>query len=706
MEGSSDLKLRTLLCLFGLACMSQCVGHTNKSRPSTVTSGKHGLVQRFKSDHCQMLEEASNLKRGAPASKSYGTCYQIQRFRSEFFSCPTHSYGKLHFHVCRSMKSCGVEIRNVRRLFSKHSKMVEKRHEREDQHEDDVISEPSATQVSMADRTPKTTASFCDSSTPLSSSDLFNLWISLCDTIWCNSKKLPTALTSDLRRIRLLFCIIILCYALSTVTSKFTVKTDQTLSLKPIWRPDHLSAAMFDASPKMISGKYVNVKRQCFYDWLFLPFREVGPLKDLIVLPVLEMKRLASFRALSYAEIPDSMFFTKLAEAGFFYTGTGNEVTCCGCRSTLTVASIGSDASDPRYHRESCRFVTGTELAGHPVVIVSQPDDGFQEAGTEDTFGYAENESKFDPSRELAPSHARRFQRNLSSSSTSSNSSGYSSASISSPPSRRGSHVINQESVSENQQSQTATSANGATLPAGATNHSNGQEAPGRLILTNPSYPVYIAKQKRLESFANWAAGHIHTPVALASAGFFYAGYGDCVRCFQCGLGLRSWKPGDDINEEHERHRPSCPFLRVQKNNSSTTTSLGASSLSRGAGHPANRAGNSSNHEHDVSTATLTSEVDESRGRQTVTPQQASNAREKVIRSSRDPAENVAINALQRENETLLLQMMCKICLTAPIRDLFLPCGDLYACTECSKQLTHCPACNKLILATVTTYFS
>lgn len=42
------------------------------------------------------------------------------------------------------------------------------------------------------------------------------------------------------------------------------------------------------------------------------------------------------------------------------------------------------------------------------------------------------------------------------------------------------------------------------------------------------------------------------------------AGYADCVRCFQCGLGLRSWKKGDDIFVEHQRHKPQCQFLHIR----------------------------------------------------------------------------------------------------------------------------------------------
>ncbi|XP_059154663.1 baculoviral IAP repeat-containing protein 7-B-like [Physella acuta] len=79
---------------------------------------------------------------------------------------------------------------------------------------------------------------------------------------------------------------------------------------------------------------------------------------------------------------------------------------------------------------------------------------------------------------------------------------------------------------------------------------------------THPSYPMYLSFQKRLESFTAWTAKHVHTPSQLATAGFFYAGYADCVRCYQCGLGLKSWKPGDDIHLEHKKYRPTCPLLQ------------------------------------------------------------------------------------------------------------------------------------------------
>ncbi|CAL1547289.1 unnamed protein product [Lymnaea stagnalis] len=170
-------------------------------------------------------------------------------------------------------------------------------------------------------------------------------------------------------------------------------------------------------------------------------------------------------------------------------------------------------------------------------------------------------------------------------------------------------------------------------------------------VLSRASYPVYIPYHKRLESFNDWIFQEIHDPKVLALAGFFYAGYADCVRCFQCGLGLRSWKPGDDVYSQHEKHRPNCPFLQTQK-------------MTR---------------------------IDEA---------SSNDLNTKV------PEENIAVRLLKLENTKLEEQLKCKVCYKSQIKDLFLPCGELYACSDCSKLLTHCPSCNKQILATVATFFT
>ncbi|XP_059154628.1 E3 ubiquitin-protein ligase MYLIP-like isoform X2 [Physella acuta] len=67
---------------------------------------------------------------------------------------------------------------------------------------------------------------------------------------------------------------------------------------------------------------------------------------------------------------------------------------------------------------------------------------------------------------------------------------------------------------------------------------------------------------------------------------------------------------------------------------------------------------------------------------------------------------SLKLTLLQQENTKLAHQLMCKVCRSEPVRDLFLPCGHLYACSQCSQTLSLCPACGRPILATVTTFFT
>ncbi|KAH9508099.1 hypothetical protein Btru_052848 [Bulinus truncatus] len=51
----------------------------------------------------------------------------------------------------------------------------------------------------------------------------------------------------------------------------------------------------------------------------------------------------------------------------------------------------------------------------------------------------------------------------------------------------------------------------------------------------------------------------------LAEAGFYYAGYSDCVRCFHCGGGIFNWEVGDNAWVEHARWFPRCQYILQKK---------------------------------------------------------------------------------------------------------------------------------------------
>ncbi|KAK0064335.1 baculoviral IAP repeat-containing protein 2-like isoform X1 [Biomphalaria pfeifferi] len=260
---------------------------------------------------------------------------------------------------------------------------------------------------------------------------------------------------------------------------------------------------------------------------------------------------------------------------------------------------------------------------------------------------------------------------------------------------------------------------------------SNIPQQAGSLLLGHPCYPIYITLQKRYESFNKWPIPHIQSPRDLAVAGFFYAGYDDCVRCYHCGLGLKSWKLGDDVYTEHEKLRPSCEFLQSQRYISSTGPARDVrprtSSRQNEAPHASGRVPPSVRQQIGArassilqvdSVLTDQSTPDGATGsrnvpdlecdglRPVVNVVQTEEADSGTNATARAVDKNTTKSLLKKENKYLHQLLTCKVCEQAPIKDLFLPCGDLYACTDCAQRLTHCPLCKKRIMGTVTVYFS
>ncbi|XP_069136391.1 uncharacterized protein [Argopecten irradians] len=75
----------------------------------------------------------------------------------------------------------------------------------------------------------------------------------------------------------------------------------------------------------------------------------------------------------------------------------------------------------------------------------------------------------------------------------------------------------------------------------------------------------YTELNARRESYTHWPHRNAHDIDRLVTAGFFYTGAEDIVRCFYCDIGLAEWDRDDDPWVEHARHSPECPYLRNQK---------------------------------------------------------------------------------------------------------------------------------------------
>nr|XP_033784687.1 baculoviral IAP repeat-containing protein 1 isoform X2 [Geotrypetes seraphini] len=75
----------------------------------------------------------------------------------------------------------------------------------------------------------------------------------------------------------------------------------------------------------------------------------------------------------------------------------------------------------------------------------------------------------------------------------------------------------------------------------------------------------YKAEEARLESYDNWPFYTKTQPALLATAGFFFTGNKDIVRCFSCRGCLGNWEEDDDPWKEHAKWFPECEFLKSKK---------------------------------------------------------------------------------------------------------------------------------------------
>ncbi|XP_038617699.1 baculoviral IAP repeat-containing protein 2-like [Tachyglossus aculeatus] len=79
-----------------------------------------------------------------------------------------------------------------------------------------------------------------------------------------------------------------------------------------------------------------------------------------------------------------------------------------------------------------------------------------------------------------------------------------------------------------------------------------------RFNVSNASMQTHAA---RVKTFLNWPARIPVQPEQLASAGFYYVGRNDDVKCFCCDGGLRCWESGDDPWIEHAKWFPRCEYM-------------------------------------------------------------------------------------------------------------------------------------------------
>ncbi|XP_061176044.1 baculoviral IAP repeat-containing protein 3-like [Saccostrea echinata] len=293
------------------------------------------------------------------------------------------------------------------------------------------------------------------------------------------------------------------------------------------------------------------------------------------------------------------------------------------------------------------------------------------------------------------------------------------------------------------------------------------QEVLGPLgvVVERPRYPSYSVLATRISSFQQWPSHFMLTPRNLSIAGFFYAGYGDYVRCFFCGGGLRNWEPGDDAWVEHARWFSKCSFLLQNRGQDFVDLVLNVHSQdSENPGQVVEaQEYDSQTHNIDefpaaqqvfemgytwetirdayrkirkrktgVSPSELVEEIlitetpiAESRG---PSHQRSHNYQTTTMDSNAEAAEsdkpretispedmslaaevgaldlNDETHSLLEENRQLREQRLCRICLEEDVAIAFLPCGHLCCCAHCAPAMRKCPICRAFIKETIRTF--
>ncbi|XP_065057529.1 baculoviral IAP repeat-containing protein 3-like [Rhopilema esculentum] len=69
------------------------------------------------------------------------------------------------------------------------------------------------------------------------------------------------------------------------------------------------------------------------------------------------------------------------------------------------------------------------------------------------------------------------------------------------------------------------------------------------------------SKYVRLSTFFTWPQNSPIQPLELSEAGFYFTGVDDGVKCFKCGIALKSWVQGDTAWGEHRKWSPQCPLV-------------------------------------------------------------------------------------------------------------------------------------------------
>lgn len=198
------------------------------------------------------------------------------------------------------------------------------------------------------------------------------------------------------------------------------------------------------------------------------------------------------------------------------------------------------------------------------------------------------------------------------------------------------------------------------------------------IVVQRPKKQDMATLGSRVKTFERWQGGEIsQTTENIAEAGFYYAGYSDCCRCFYCGGGLKSWVKDDDPWIEHARWFKECPYVKTCKGVDFIEAVLALARTN-----------------NVISMKDVEQEIQQIKRQSTLITDGDDLTYDQI---SEDMDTTLEMTRLEKENDSLKRPEICKICLDEDVGVLFVPCGHLVTCFTCSPSVQACPVCRQQI---------
>ncbi|XP_054005935.1 putative inhibitor of apoptosis [Hylaeus anthracinus] len=285
----------------------------------------------------------------------------------------------------------------------------------------------------------------------------------------------------------------------------------------------------------------------------------------------------------------------------------------------------------------------------------------------------------------------------------------------------------------------------------------------GIQVHTASKIPNHATYEGRLQTFRGWPKNIKQIPEVLASAGFYYTGIADHVRCFHCDGGLLQWEATDNAWIAHARLFPKCEFVNLVRGQEfikhcidtrppldpsilegvAKDESPGVAEVKKplkkrmeefgipyaNSDHLINERVVEDDSRSELSTSLVDAvgdhidnpteqyKDDEVHNNQQTTIENENETLNEEEKSELSNGEDSAFKRmtniilketafLEEENRNLKEARLCKTCLDREVAVAFLPCGHLATCISCALPLTHCLLCREEIRATVRTFLS